>query len=234
MEDIDIAFDDAETVSASTYNPAEQQALFVGQNKKDLTVNNVKIFFIRAAKAKAEMAKKNIPKVRIAFGTLIVDLVNNHRPFAAQSVVQDDDLTLHRLSGYLAKWILDAYKGNAAVRETIITLIVNPISAKMGLNWTHGAELYLSTLPGTEMFLDDFKLYPLAFILIRIKRGEIPETMAKKALRQRYEGKLSAVWMTEEVATVKATMAKVEQIKPVYAGLAATMTRFLQEVGIKI
>ncbi|QEO75950.1 nucleocapsid protein [Baakal virus] len=233
MSNPDIVYTDSETASTSTFDPTEQQAAFVAEHGPNLTINNAKIFFIRAAKAKTDMAKRQQAKIKILFGTLELELVNNHRPAATQSVVQDHELTLHRVSGYLAKWLLDQHKASASRREAIVTVVINPISAKMGLTWTNGPEIYLSTLPGTEMFLDDFKLYPLAFILIRIKRGEIPEVLAKKALRQRYAGKTSSTWMTTDITAVKAALAQVERIKPVYSGLAATMTRFLEEVGVK-
>ncbi|AKO90191.1 nucleocapsid protein [Koongol virus] len=233
MADADLVYDGGEIVTSSTYDPRIQYEKFVAKYKEHLTINNAKIFFIKAAKAKSEMAKKKKSRMRIVFGTLDVELVNNHNPSEVQVRVEDEDLTLHRLSGYLALWILNQYKQTAAIREAIITIIINPISAKMGITWAQGAELYLSTLPGTEMFLSDFKLYPLAFTLVRIKRGEIPEVMAKKALRQQYEGKPSSRWMVEDAPMIKAVIEKVEAIKPAYSGLAATMAKFLQEMGIK-
>lgn len=233
MSNPDLIFEDSETVSSSTYNPIREYDTFVAGHREHLTINNCKIFFIRAAKAKAELKKKNQEKVKIAFGTLVVEVVNNHRPGGAQSVVQDSDLTLHRLSGYLARYMLLAAKTNAAAREAAVMTLINPISAKMGISWSAGLEIYLSTLPGTEMFLDDFKLFPLAFILIRIKRGEIPEALAKKALRQRYDGKEASTWMVEDIESVKLAMKKVESIKPTFTGLTATIAKFLEEIGIR-
>lgn len=229
-----LTYTDTQDVNRSTYNPAEEYDSFVDTYSEDLTVDNIRIFFLRAAKAKAEMAKSDAETIEVHFGTLNVTLVNNHRPGRAQREVADNELTLHRLSGYIARFTLSLYKAQkkAAEREAITSRIVNPISAKMGFTWSVGPEMYLSTLPGTEMFLEAFKMYPLAFILVRVKRGEIKVDMAKKALRQRYGDKEATTWLEEDVDTVKAAIKAVEKLKPTLTGLAATMTKFLQDLGI--
>lgn len=229
-----LTFSDSDDVSRSTYNPGEEYDTFVDTYREHLTVDNIRIFFLKAAEAKAHMAKVNNEVVEVHFGTLVLPLVNNHKPGRAQREVADSDLTLHRVSGYLAKFVLELYKKlrKSSEREAITSRIINPISAKMGFQWSVGPEIYLSTLPGTEMFLDAFKMYPLAFILLRVKRGEIKIDMAKKAMRQRYGDKEASTWLEEEVDTVKSAIKTVEKLKPTLTGLAASMTKFLQELGI--
>ncbi|QLA46943.1 N [Lednice virus] len=234
MSDLVLAFSDSDDVSRSSYNPAEEYDSFVDTYKEHLTVDNIRIFFLKAAEAKAQMAKVNNEVVEVHFGTLVLPLVNNHRVGRAQREVADSDLTLHRVSGYLARFVLDMYKRlrKSSEREAITSRIINPISAKMGFQWNVGPEIYLSTLPGTEMFLDAFKMHPLAFILLRVKKGEIKIEMAKKAMRQRYGDKEASVWLEEDIDTVRAAIKTVEKLKPSMTGLAASMTKFLQELGI--
>nr|QCY54406.1 nucleocapsid protein [Umbre virus]QCY54409.1 nucleocapsid protein [Umbre virus] len=234
MDDSKLTYEDTQDVNRSTYNPADEYDTFVGVYREFLTIDNIRIFFINAAKAKAAMAKLKAETVEVSFGTLVVKLVNNHRIGQAQREVADDELTLHRLSGYIAKYTLHLYKNakKAGEREAITTKIVNPISAKMGFQWSVGPEIYLSTLPGTEMFLDTFKMFPLAFILVRVKRGEIKVEMAKKAMRQKYGDKDASEWLQEDIETVKGAIKTVEKLKPTLTGLAASMTVFLQQLGI--
>ncbi|WHS68134.1 nucleoprotein [Tai orthobunyavirus] len=229
----DLSFGYGDDRTTSSFNPTTQYLAFKDRYRTDLQPNNIRSFFLHARDTKRKMANINKEKVRVSFGSLTVELVNNHRPGNQNRVVLDHELTLYRLTGFLARFVLDSIAADASWAEGA-RVIVNPISAKLGLNWGHGGDIYLSTLPGTEMFLDVFHYYPLAFMILRIRRGEIPATMAKKALRQRVGGKLAAQWMAEDVDKVKAAVQKIEELKPLFSGLTQTMAAFLQNFGIRL
>ncbi|QLA46911.1 N [Nola virus] len=229
----DFTFGYGDDRPTSTFNPTTQYMAFKDRYREYLQPNNIRSFFLHARDAKRKMANVNKEKVRLTFGTLTVELVNNHRPAQSQRVVLDHELTLYRLTGYIARFLFEQILGDASWGEAA-RVIINPISAKLGITWEDGADIYLSTLPGTEMFLGEFSYYPLAFMILRIKRGEIPAAMAKKALRQRVDGKLAAQWMVDDVAKVDEAVKKVEQIKPVFNGITETMTAFLRHFGIRM
>ncbi|QLA46993.1 N [Bakau virus] len=220
---------------ASTFNPAKQYMAFKDRYKDQLLPDNIRSFFLHAREAKLKMANINKETVRLTFGSLTVELVNNYRPIAPKRVVADFELTLYRLTGYVARFLLEQIAVNASWADPkVLVKIINPISAKLGLTWEVGADLYLSTLPGTEMFIGEFNYYPLAFIILRIRRGEIPKEMATKALRQKIGDRLSGQWMVEDVKLIEAAVSKVENLKPVFTGITATMNNFLQHFGIRI
>ncbi|AKO90199.1 nucleocapsid protein [Witwatersrand virus] len=229
----DITYGVGDDRPASTFNPEVQYLAFVDRYNQVLLIDNIRSFFLHARDAKGKMANINKDKICLNFGTLKLELVNNYRPGVAKRVVADNEYTLYRISGYLARFLLDSYNADPAWRDGM-KVIVNPISAKLGITWEAGPEVYLGTLPGTEMFLGHFQYYPLAFLILRIKRGEVPPQMASKALRQRVDGKLSAQWMTEDVQAVKTAVANVEALKPIFSGISATMSSFLSQFGIRM
>ncbi|QLA47059.1 N [Ketapang virus] len=231
----DLTFGHGNDRVASTFNPPKQYMAFKDRYKEQLLPDNIRSFFLHAREAKLKMANINKETVRLTFGTLSVELVNNYRPLVAKRVVADHELTLYRLTGYVARFLLEQIAMNPGWADPkVLIKIINPISAKLGLTWDVGADLYLSTLPGTEMFIGDFNYYPLAFIILRIRRGEIPKEMATKALRQKIGDRMSAQWMVEDVKQIESAVAKVESLKPVFTGITATMNNFLQHFGIRV
>ncbi|QLA47020.1 N [Telok Forest virus] len=230
---VDFAYGIGDDRPASTFNPNDRYVDFTTRYADQLNADNIRSFFLHARDAKSKMANINKDTVRFTFGTLNVELVNNYRPRVAKRVVFDHELTLYRVTGYLARFLLESIRADARWSEAAVR-IINPISAKLGLTWEAGADVYLSTLPGTEMFLGEFHYFPLAFLILRIKRGEIPAQMAAKALRQRVDGRLSAVWMADDVGQVEEAVKKVEQLRPVFSGISATMTAFLRHFGIRV
>ncbi|AIS74650.1 structural nucleocapsid protein [Calchaqui virus] len=227
-------FDDDTSASSSSYDPKREYDKFISTYGQQLTPANIKCFLLHARTAKARLSKDPAERRTLTFGTWKVEVVNNHYRRAAPITVQDHDLTLHRLSGYIALYCLQASVENAQSFERIRSTVINPISESMGINWQHGAMMYLSTLPGAEMFLTEFQLLPLAFAVVRVKKNLASPETVKKVLRQRYEGRLPGEWMNSELEKVKAAITRVESLHKTFVGVTARMIEFFSALGINL
>nr|ATB53309.1 structural nucleocapsid protein [Gamboa virus]ATB53311.1 structural nucleocapsid protein [Gamboa virus] len=234
MSDSLYVFDDDSTASSSTYDPTQEYNVFISAHGDQLTPANIKCFFLHARTAKARLAKDPAERRTLTFGSWKVEVVNNHYRRATPITVQDHDNTLHRISGYLALYCLQTSSQNKQNFERIKSVVINPISESMGINWQHGAMIYLSTLPGAEMFLTEFQLLPLAFAVVRVKKNLASPETVKKVLRQRYEGRLPGEWMNSELEKVKAAITKVEALHKTFVGVTARMIEFFTALGINL
>nr|ADG01817.1 nucleocapsid protein [La Crosse virus] len=232
----DLVFYDVASTGANGFDPDAGYMDFCVKNAESLNLAAVRIFFLNAAKAKAALSRKPERKANPKFGEWQVEVVNNHFPGNRNNPIGNNDLTIHRLSGYLARWVLDQYNENddESQRELIRTTIINPIAESNGVRWDSGPEIYLSFFPGTEMFLETFKFYPLTIGIHRVKQGMMDPQYLKKALRQRYGTLTADKWMSQKVAAIAKSLKDVEQLKWGKGGLSDTAKTFLQKFGIRL
>nr|AIN37048.1 nucleoprotein [Nyando virus] len=231
----EIAFYDVQSTAQNGFDPDQQYLAFKAAAGAGLNIVSARIFFLNARKAKDQLSRRPEPKINLKFGTWSVEVVNNHFQGNRDNVISDTDLTIHRLSGYIARFILDQYlAGNTVVQSGIQLQIVNPIAESNGIKWSAGAEIYLSFFPGTEMFLEKFNFYPLAIGIYRVKRGMMDAQYLKKALRQRYGNLTADQWMQSKSDDVLRAIAVLEKLQWGKSGLSEAARQFLGKFGILI
>ncbi|AIN37052.1 nucleoprotein [Mojui dos Campos virus] len=229
----ELVFYDTASTGQSGYDPDRHYLAFKAGIGAGVGVMQARIFFLNAKKAKDQLSRKFDQKVNIKFGTWAVEVVNNHFPGNRDSTVGDMDLTLHRISGFLARHILETFlSADPAQQGVIKTQIINPIAESNGITWAAGAEVYLSFFPGTEMFLSTFSFYPLAIGIYRVKKGLMDAQFLKKALRQRYGGMTADQWMQSKTVEVMAAVNVLEKLKWGKSGLGEAARTFLSKFGI--
>ncbi|AKB96257.1 N [Gumbo Limbo virus] len=219
--------------STSTFDPKQAYANFIDDHREELTLENIRVFLLRANEAKQKLRKSSAKVANLKFGTWKVLVVNNHYPANSSNTVADGELTLHRISGFIAKYLLELY-ADPENRPGIEELIVNPIAESRGVSWSSSAKVYLSFLPGTEMFLHEFEMLPLAIYIYRAQKGEIDASLLKKPLRQQYKNDSPDKWMKERKVMIQGAVARISKLAWGSAGLSAQAKEFLKEFGISM
>ncbi|AQM74141.1 nucleoprotein [Wolkberg virus] len=231
----DLVFYDEPSRVSNGFNPEEQYNRFFTSGNAVQSMATIRTFFLNAKKAKDRMASKPDKKLTLKFGSWAVEVINNHFPGNRDTQIMDTDLTLHRISGYLARYVLETYLGSNTIGKSEITAtIVNPIAESHGIRWTAGAEVYLAFFPGTEMFLDRFNFYPLAIGIYRVKKGMMDAQFLKKSLRQRYDGMTADQWMQSKTGEVMQAIRVLETLPWGRSGLGDAARQFLTKFGITI
>nr|ASG81434.1 nucleoprotein [Kaeng Khoi virus] len=231
----EIVFYDEPLRIQSGFDPERQYMEFIRGVGNGISLPSIKIFFLNARKAKDKLSLRSDRKISLKFGTWSVEVVNNHFQGNRDSAIGDMDFTLHRLSGYLARHVLELYlAANPVNQANIRQTIINPIAESNGIHWDSGAEIYLSFFPGSEMFLEKFNFYPLAIGIYRVKRGMMDAQFLKKSLRQRY-GQLTAdQWMQTKTEDVMRAVTVLEGLAWGRSGLSEAAKQFLNKFGITI
>nr|QRX38879.1 nucleoprotein [Jamestown Canyon virus] len=232
----DLVFYDVASTGANGFDPDAGFVAFMADHGESVSLSAVRIFFLNAAKAKAALARKPERKATPKFGEWQVEIVNNHFPGNRNNPIGNNDLTIHRLSGYLARWVLEHFttSDDESQRELIRSTIINPIAESNGIHWNNGPEIYLSFFPGTEMFLEIFKFYPLTVGIYRVKHGMMDPQYLKKALRQRYGTLTAEKWMAQKTVLIAKSLKDVEQLKWGRGGLSDAARTFLIKFGVKL
>ncbi|AKO90189.1 nucleocapsid protein [Orthobunyavirus guajaraense] len=208
-------------------------AKFVRDHGAVLTPDNVRIFFLRAYDAKQKLKTTTARTANLKFGTATFTVKNNHNERNANIEVEAEDLTLHRISGFLAKYTKESMVDENAA-DMIREKIVNPIAESLGISWDNGDDVYLSFFPGTEMFLDTFKMLPLAIGIYRVQQKQMKAEFLKKHLRQQYGGLPASQWMSIRKADVKNAVTLISSLPWGKAGLSAAARSFLADFGITL
>nr|AIL54640.1 nucleocapsid protein [Trivittatus virus] len=232
----ELVFYDAPSTGANGFDPDAGYVAFIAAHAGSYDLSAVRIFFLNAAKAKNALSRRPEGKVSIKFGEWSVEVVNNHFPGNRNNPIGNNDLTIHRISGYLARWVLEEFKGqdDEAQKDIIRSTIVNPIAESNGIHWDSGADAYLSFFPGTEMFLESFDFLPLAIGIYRVKNGMMDVQYLKKALRQRYGTMTADKWMSTKTTVIAKTLKRVESFKWGKGGLSEAARAFLSKFNVKI
>ncbi|QLA47023.1 N [Tanga virus] len=233
MTSYDFAFDDNPKVEIKPFNPEAAFRAFELEHR-NISVQDIRVFFLNAGKLKKTL--KLCPKLEITarFGSWSVKIKNTINRSLGELVLSETDLTLHRISGYLALIVLrKATVEKQLERDMVKEHIVNPIAESQGVTWNNSKpEIYLSFFPGTEFFLKDFLMYPLAIGVTRVRRGLMTQEFLAKLLRQKFEGKDPNVWMVEKVNLVKNAVDELAKYPLTKASSGPHVKEFLAKLGI--
>ncbi|AKO90192.1 nucleocapsid protein [Lukuni virus] len=232
---MDYVFDDPGHVVVSNFIPEESYVTFSAKYSAHLTTANIRIFFLNAGKFKKMLKGNSKQKVQAKFGTLELSLVNTHNPANREVTLLKDDLTLHRVSGFLARKALHLFRTMTFDQQEVFKdEIIMPLAEKAGVTWLNApcAEMYLGFAPGTEFFLKDFVFYPLAIGIARVKKGLMSPDFLSKTLRQRYGGIAPADWMTVQKSLVKVAVDNVDKFPLMKATAQPHIEQFLLELGL--
>ncbi|QLA47089.1 N [Belem virus] len=160
-------------------------------------LNSVRIFLSKARQCKLQMREKRVQQINPRFGTLVLPLVNCHHPDFRQNRIPGDALTLRRVSGFIALYLLQQIENNPATKAIIEGGIVNPIARAKQLGWDIGYKLYLSFLPGAEFYLLEFEFFPLCIAMYRVKNGKLDEEFLDRIMAQRVDNMDQDGWLSK-------------------------------------
>ncbi|AHY22349.1 nucleocapsid protein [Ingwavuma virus] len=229
-----IVFNDVPQRTQSTFDPEAQYVVFENTYRANLTVNTARIFFLNQKRAKDTLRQTPRPTVNLTFGQCTFPVVNNHYPQFQSNPVDDSALTLHRLSGYLARWVMTFYAqspvNQAAVREAVVI----PLAEVKGCSWNDGPALYLGFAAGAEMFLQTFTFFPLVIEMHRVLKDGMEVNFMRKVLRQRYGALTAEQWMRQEIVAIRAAFDAVGALPWAKSGFSPLAREFLAQFGIKI
>ncbi|QSV51824.1 N [Bobaya virus] len=231
----DFTFTDIGQRSTSTFDPELAYANFSRNMNKYLTVDVARVFFLNHKKAKDRLRATPKPVVNLTFGTATFQVANNHYPDFQNNPVTDGALTLHRLSGYLARWLMNQINlGGAPKKQEIFEKVIIPLAEIKGCSWSDGPALYLGFAAGAEMFLETFTFFPLAIEIQRVLKDKMDVTYMRKVLRQRYGNMTAEEWMSEKLEEVTAAVNAVGTLPWARSGISAAAREFLQKFNIRI
>ncbi|AEE01389.1 nucleocapsid [Oyo virus] len=227
-EDVDYVFSAGDD-GLAPFNPKEAYNKFMQENADSMTIQNMDIFLTKAKQAKDMMKVKNKSHMTFTFGTWTITFKNNHYPGRRNDTVNQDDLTINRVSGFVGYTILRMYD-EPKNKELINANIVNPIAESKGVTWANGPRIYLSFLPGTEMFMLEFKFFPLAVGLARCAKEGMDVEYLKKPMRQILtDGSKPADWLFGKIDEIKRAHKVCMSLKFARSGINEAMAKFLAE-----
>ncbi|UWX37291.1 Nucleocapside protein [Orthobunyavirus patoisense] len=219
----------------SEFDPGTAYKLFKDKHGEFLDFPTIGRFYANAKAAKLRLRATEAPRATLRFRDWRVEVVNNHNPRLGQVEVLPTDLTLHRISGFIARHLLDI--ANGADQARVLDMqdqIANPLALSKGITWNDGPTIYLSFFPGTEMFLDSFKFYPLAIGIYRVQIGDMDAEYLKKALRQQYGALRPNEWAILKKDAIKTAVSHIAALKWGSKGFSQAAQDLLKEFGIKV
>ncbi|QLA46986.1 N [Boraceia virus] len=232
---VDFAFEDTGNVTQSDFVPDVGYTTFCIGRSNQLSLENIKIFFVNAGKLKMQMKSSLKPRIKAKFGTLEIEMVNTLNKALGQISLQPTDLTLHRASAFLARRALEMYHGGAAdFQAAMRDQFVMPLAEVSGVQFKPEVppELYIGFAPGAEFFMKLFKCYPLAIAVVRVKKGQMQPEFLAKCLRQRFGGAPPAEWMTTNAPAIKIATAMVEKFPMMRTASRPHVEKLLSELGL--
>nr|ACN43212.1 nucleocapsid protein [Anopheles A virus] len=235
MSSMDYMFDDPGHIQIINYIPEEEYMAFCAKYQDQLTVENIRIFFLNAGKFKKMLRTNPKLKVQVKFGTLQLEIINTHNPANREIQLSSSDLTLHRVSAYLARKSLRLWEAlTLDQKEEFKLKIIMPLAEKAGVTWDNAGsvEMYLGFAPGAEFFLKDFKFYPLAIGIARVKKGLMSPDFLSKTLRQRYGGIPPADWMAIHKSAVRTAVEFVDKFPLMRSNASSHVEQFLVDLGL--
>nr|AED98378.1 nucleocapsid [I612045 virus] len=214
------------------FNPTAAYKEFVETHKDALNLGNIKIFFLKARQAKEIMRSKAKVEMTFTFGSLTLTFKNTHHPSNRHLTVDQDDLTINRVTGFLAYAVLLSHR-EPKNRDSVEQTIINPIAESKGVTWKDGANVYLSFFPGTEMFMLEFKFFPLAVGLARCHKEKMDTEYLKKPMRQMLtDGTKAQVWLGAKIEEIRKAYKVCMALKFSKAGFSEAAREFLREFNL--
>ncbi|AKO90195.1 nucleocapsid protein [Orthobunyavirus teteense] len=214
------------------FNPMTAYKRFMEVHGKELNLPNIKVFFLKARQAKEIMRSKAKSEMTFTFGSLTLTFKNTHHPSNRHLAVEQDDLTINRVTGFMAHAILLTHR-DPKHKDAVEKTIINPIAESKGVTWKEGANVYLSFFPGTEMFMLEFKFFPLAVGLARCHKEKMDTEYLKKPMRQMLtDGTKAQVWLGAKIEEIRKAYKVCMNLKFVKAGFSEAAREFLKEFGL--
>nr|AII99849.1 nucleoprotein [Ngari virus] len=232
---IELEFHDVAANTSSTFDPEVAYANFKRIYTTGLSYDHIRIFYIKGREIKTSLAKRSEWEVTLNLGGWKITVYNTNFPGNRNNPVPDDGLTLHRLSGFLARYLLEKMLKVSEPEKLIIkSKIINPLAEKNGITWNDGEEVYLSFFPGSEMFLGTFRFYPLAIGIYKVQRKEMEPKYLEKTMRQRYMGLEAATWTVSKLTEVQSALTVVSSLGWKKTNVSAAARDFLAKFGINM
>ncbi|QLA46876.1 N [Weldona virus] len=230
LED-DLVFSSS-TRDGSVFDPRAGYENFIHHHGESVALlDNINAFLLNAKRAKDKLSSKSRKEATLKFGSWEVTVVNNHHKANAQNPVEPDDLTIGRISGYIARFLLSAHK-NPKHKEEIERTIINPLAESKGITWKTPL-LYMAMIPGSEMFMDEFKFYPLAIAMARYHKENMSVEYLKKPMRQMLsDGTKSTQWLVSAKDNIKKAFDNIMAQNWTKSGFSQVATQFLKEFNI--
>ncbi|QBH98894.1 N protein [Ness Ziona virus] len=227
-DDIDFIFSAGDD-GLNPFNPAQAYNKFMSDHSQSMTIQNMNTFLVKAKQAKEMMRGRNKSEMTFTFGTWTLTLKNNHHPAHRNDRVTQDDLTINRVSGFIAYTVYRMYQ-DPKNKDMLHAGIVNPIAESKGVTWSDGPRVYLSFLPGSEMFMLEFGFFPLAVGLARCHKENMDIEYLRKPMRQVLsDGTKPASWLGEKIADIKKAHKVCMSLKFAKTGFNEAMQKFLSE-----
>ncbi|AAA87603.1 nucleocapsid protein [Germiston virus] len=232
---LELEFEDVPNNIGSTFDPESGYTNFQRNYLPGVTLDQIRIFYIKGREIKNSLSKRSEWEVTLNLGGWKVPVLNTNFPGNRNNAVPDYGLTFHRISGYLARYLLGKYLAETEPEKLIMrTKIVNPLAEKNGITWESGPEVYLSFFPGAEMFLGTFRFYPLAIGIYKVQRKEMDPKFLEKTMRQRYLGIDAQTWTTTKLGEVEAALKVVSGLGWKKTNVSSAAREFLSKFGIRM
>ncbi|QSW03628.1 nucleocapsid protein [Lichuan virus] len=217
----------------SPFNPTEAYKKFMETHRSALNLENIKIFFFKAKEAKEMMKARAKSTMTFSFGSLTLTFKNTHHPANRHTVkVEQDDLTINRVSGFLAYAVLLTHR-DPKQKDTVEAIIKNPIAESKGVTWKDGPNVYLSFFPGAEMFMLEFKFFPLAVGLARCHKEKMDPEYLKKPMRQMLTtGARAQDWLSDKINEIRNAYKICMSLKFSRSGFTEAAREFLKEFDL--
>ncbi|AEZ35263.1 nucleocapsid protein [Macaua virus] len=231
----ELVFDDPGQLVTSSFNPEVQYQNFKKEYISGMTYEHARVFFLSGKKAKEALTKRSEETVLSNFSGWRIPIANTHYPGNRNMALPDDALTLHRVSGFLARYLLEKVLSAPEAEKLIIkTKIINPIAASNGITWEDGPEIYLSFFPGAEMFLESFKFYPLAIGIYKVQKKMMDPKFLEKTMRQKYAGMDATTWTQTKTNEVINAVVVVSNLGWKKTNVSTAAREFLLKFGIQL
>ncbi|QLA47096.1 N [Bangui virus] len=232
---VDFKFEEQESLTRTDFNPSTEYDKFLTRYSQGLSANNIRLVFLNLGKLKKALKTAQKEKVVVKFGSLELNVINTHNPSMAPSSLANSDLTLHRLSAFCARRLWDIVKhGDADEAALWKEKIIIPLAEVAGINWENCLvpEFYISFASGSEFFLKEFKMYPVAVGIVKVQKNLMSPDYLGKILRQRYGQNLPVDWMESQKETVKLAIATVSKHPLTRAKFQPHVSSFLKDLGL--
>nr|CAM98681.1 nucleocapsid protein [Ilesha virus] len=232
---IELEFHDVTANTSSTFDPEVAYANFKRIHTNGLNYDHIRIFYIKGREIKTSLAKRSEWEVTLNLGGWKISVYNTKFPGNRNNPVPDDGLTLHRLSGFLARYLLEKMLKVSEPEKLIIkSKIINPLAEKNGITWYDGEEVYLSFFPGSEMCLGTQDFYPMAIEFYQVQRKEMEPKFLEKTLKQRSLGLEPSTWTISQLVKLQSALTVVSGLGWKKTNVGAAARNFLAKFGINM
>ncbi|CAM97978.1 nucleocapsid protein [M'Poko virus] len=230
---IEVEFHDVADKS-STYDPEVAYAKQKRVHTTGLSYDHIRILYKRRKNKTSPTKTTEWERtVKLGDGKNTADKTNF--PGNSKNPGTDDGPTPNRLRKTLPRYLLKKKMKVSEPEKLIIkSKISNQGAEKNGINGKDGEEINNSFIPGTEMFLGTFRVYPLAIGIYKVKSKEREPKYLEKTKRQRNMGQKAANWTVSKWTEVQSALTVVSSLGWKKTNVSAAARDFLAKFGINI